>query len=193
MFAQAVHNYSHRRDNPFIPLNCAAIPRDLLESELFGYDEGAFTGAKRGGNPGKFEFADGGTIFLDEIDSMPLDMQVKLLRVIEEKRVLRLGGNSFVPIDVRIIASSSKDLQERIRQGGFRDDLYYRINVVSVNIPPLGERRNDIPILAKYFLGKYAKSPSEVERFLRPDTLDTLRAYEWPGNVREVSNGWKGC
>jgi len=188
MFAQAVHNHSHRRDGPFIPLNCAAIPRDLLESELFGYDEGAFTGAKRGGNPGKFELADGGTIFLDEIDSMPLDMQAKLLRVIEEKRVLRLGGKAFIPVDVRVIAASCRDLQDRIRQGGFRDDLFYRINVVGVNIPPLRERRDDIPILAKHFMEKSAKSPSEVERFLKPDILDTLRAYEWPGNVRELSN-----
>ncbi|MDY6797045.1 MAG: sigma 54-interacting transcriptional regulator [Actinomycetota bacterium] len=188
MFAQAVHNHSHRRDGPFIPLNCAAIPRDLLESELFGYDEGAFTGAKRGGNPGKFELADGGTIFLDEIDSMPLYMQAKLLRVIEEKRVLRLGGKAFIPVDVRIIAASCRDLEKRIHQGGFRDDLYYRINVVGVNIPPLRERCGDIPVLAEHFMKKSAKSPSEMGRFLKPDILDTLRAYEWPGNVRELSN-----
>jgi len=188
MFAQAVHNYSHRRDGPFIPLNCSAIPRDLLESELFGYDEGAFTGAKRGGNPGKFELADGGTIFLDELNSMPLDMQAKLLRVIEEKRVLRLGGKSFIPVDLRIIASSSKDLLEKIRQGEFRDDLFYRINVVNVRIPPLRERRNDIVLLVEHFLRKYSKSSNEVERYLRPEILDTLRDYEWQGNVREVSN-----
>jgi len=188
MFAQAVHNHSYRRDGPFIPLNCAAIPRDLFESELFGYDEGAFTGAKRGGNPGKFELADGGTIFLDEIDSMSLDMQAKLLRVIEEKRVSRLGGTSFIPIDVRIIAASRKCLEECIREGTFRDDLYYRINVVDVNIPPLRERRNDIPLLASHFIKKYSKLSSGKARIPHAETLNTLRAYEWPGNVRELSN-----
>jgi transcriptional regulator of acetoin/glycerol metabolism len=188
MFAQAVHNYSDRRDGPFIPLNCAAIPKDLLESELFGYDEGAFTGAKRGGNPGKFELADGGTIFLDEVDSMPLDMQAKLLRLIEEKRVLRLGGKSFVPVDVRIISASNKDLMDRTREGAFRDDLYFRLNVVGVNIPPLRDRRKDVALLAKHFIEKYTKSPGEAERFLKPGILETLQAYEWPGNVRELSN-----
>ncbi len=188
MFAQAIHNYSDRHDGPFIPINCAAIPRDLLESELFGYEEGAFTGAKKGGNPGKFELADKGTLFLDEIDSMPLDLQAKLLRVIEDKRVVRLGGMSFIPVDVRIVAASCKDLRQRIREDGFRSDLFFRISVVNVNIPPLRERRGDIPLLARYFVVKYARSPEEAKRYLQPEILATLQAYEWPGNVRELSN-----
>jgi len=188
MFAQAIHNYSDRGEGPFIPLNCAAIPKDLLESELFGYDEGAFTGAKRGGNPGKFELADGGTIFLDEVDSMPPDMQAKLLRLIEEKRVLRLGGKSFIPVDVRVISASNKNLLERTREGVFRDDLYFRLNVVGVRLPTLRERPRDIPLLAEYFIQKYTKSSQEAERFIKPDVLETLQAYEWPGNVRELSN-----
>jgi len=188
MFAHAIHNHSHRSEGPFIPLNCAAIPKDLLESELFGYDEGAFTGAKRGGNPGKFELADGGTIFLDEIDSMPLDMQAKLLRLIEEKRVLRLGGKGFIPVDIRIISASNKDLLERIAEGAFRDDLYFRLNVVSVSLPPLRERPGDIPLLARHFIGKYTKSAGEAERLLTPEILESLQSYEWPGNARELSN-----
>ena len=188
MFAHAIHNHSHRRNGPFIPLNCAAIPKDLLESELFGYDEGAFTGAKRGGNPGKFELADGGTIFLDEVDSMPRDMQAKLLRLIEEKRGLRLGGKDFIPVDVRIISASNKDLQVRIREGAFRDDLYFRLNVVGVNLPPLRVRPGDIPILAEHFINKYTRSTGEADRFLKPEILETLQAYEWPGNARELSN-----
>ncbi len=188
MFAQAIHNYSDRHDGPFIPINCAAIPRDLLESELFGYEEGAFTGAKKGGNPGKFELADKGTLFLDEIDSMPLELQAKLLRVIEDKRVVRLGGMSFIPVDVRIVAASCKDLRQRIREDGFRSDLFFRISVVNVNIPPLRERRGDIPLLARHFVMKYSKSPEEAKRYLQPEILATLQAYEWPGNVRELSN-----
>ncbi len=188
MFAQAVHNFSDRSGGPFIPINCAAIPRDLLESELFGYEEGAFTGAKKGGNPGKFELADQGTIFLDEIDSMPLDLQAKLLRVLEEKRVLRLGGMSFIPVDVRIVAASCKDLQQKVREDSFRSDLFFRINVVNINIPPLRERRGDIPLLASRFIAKYSKSPEEARRYLQPENLETLQAYDWPGNVRELSN-----
>ncbi len=188
MFAQAIHNYSNRHDGPFLPINCAAIPRDLLESELFGYEEGAFTGAKKGGNPGKFELADKGTLFLDEIDSMPLDLQAKLLRVIEDKRVVRLGGMSFIPVDVRIVAASCKDLRQRIREDGFRSDLFFRISVVNVNIPPLRERRGDIPLLARHFVMKYAKSAEEAKRYLQPTILATLQANDWPGNVRELSN-----
>lgn len=188
MFAQAVHNFSDRSGGPFIPINCAAIPRDLLESELFGYEEGAFTGAKKGGNPGKFELADQGTIFLDEIDSMPLDLQAKLLRVLEEKRVFRLGGMSFIPVDVRVVTASCKDLQQKVREDSFRSDLFFRINVVNINIPPLRERRGDIPMLASHFMAKYSKSPDEAKRYLQPEILETLQAYDWPGNVRELSN-----
>jgi transcriptional regulator with PAS, ATPase and Fis domain len=188
MCAQAVHNFSTRRDGPFIPINCAAIPRDLLESELFGYEEGAFTGARKGGNPGKFELADGGTLFLDEIDSMPLELQAKLLRIVEEKRVLRLGGKNFLPVDVRIIAASCKDLLYKILEGKFREDLYYRLSVVEVHLPPLRERREDIPLLARHFLQRYAKSPEDVESHLQPRILQALQAYDWPGNIRELSN-----
>jgi transcriptional regulator of acetoin/glycerol metabolism len=188
MCAQAMHNFSQRSDGPFIPINCVAIPRDLLESELFGYEEGAFTGARRGGNPGKFELADGGTLFLDEIDSMQVGLQAKLLRVIEEKKIMRLGGRSFITVDVRIVAASCKDLRSKVLDGGFRDDLYYRLSVVSVSLPPLRERKSDIPVLAMHFMKKYAGSPEETEKYLRPDMLRTLQAYDWPGNVRELSN-----
>jgi transcriptional regulator of acetoin/glycerol metabolism len=188
MFAQAIHNFSDRASGPFIPINCAAIPRDLLESELLGYEEGAFTGAKKGGNPGKFELADQGTIFLDEIDSMPLELQAKLLRVLEEKRVLRLGGMSFIPVDVRVVAASCKDLQQKVREDSFRGDLFFRINVVNIDLPPLRERRGDIPLLASHFVAKYSKSPDDAKRYLQPEILETLQAYDWPGNVRELSN-----
>ncbi len=188
MFAQAIHNFSNRSEGPFIPINCAAIPRDLLESELFGYEEGAFTGAKKGGNPGKFELADEGTLFLDEIDSMPMDLQAKLLRVLEEKRVLRLGGMSFIPVDVRVLAASCKDLQLKVRENSFRNDLFFRINVVSINIPPLRERRGDISLLARHFMAKYSKPNDDSKRYLQPEILATLQAYDWPGNVRELSN-----
>ncbi|MDY6796053.1 MAG: sigma 54-interacting transcriptional regulator [Actinomycetota bacterium] len=188
MCAQALHNCSPRHDGPFIPLNCVAIPRELLESELFGYEEGAFTGARKGGNPGKFELADGGTLFLDEIDSMQVGLQAKLLRVIEEQKFLRLGGSSFIPVDVRIVAASSKDLRYKVLEGGFRDDLYYRLNVINVNLPPLRERRSDIPLLARHFLKKYTASPGKAKRYLKPEILTMLQAYDWPGNVRELSN-----
>lgn len=188
MFAQAIHNFSDRSGGPFIPINCAAIPRDLLESELLGYEEGAFTGAKKGGNPGKFELADQGTIFLDEIDSMPLELQAKLLRVLEEKRVLRLGGMSFIPVDVRVVAASCKDLQQKVREDSFRGDLFFRISVVNIDLPPLRERRGDIPLLASHFMAKYSKSPDDAKRYLQPEILETLQAHDWPGNARELSN-----
>ena len=188
MFAQAIHNFSDRSDGPFIPINCAAIPRDLLESELFGYEEGAFTGAKKGGNSGKFELADQGTLFLDEIDSMPMDMQAKLLRILEEKRLMRLGGMSYISLNTRVIVASSKDLQQKVREGGFRLDLFFRINVVNVCIPPLRERRGDVPLLASYFMTKYRKSSDEIKRYLQPEIVKTLQDYDWPGNVRELSN-----
>ena len=188
VFAQAVHNYSDRRAGPFVPINCAALPKDLFESEIFGYEEGAFTGARKSGNPGKFELSANGSIFLDQIESMPLEIQAKLLRVIEEKRVLRLGGKKFTPLDIRIVSASNRDLEERIREGRFRADLYYRINTVSVSIPPLRERRKDVPLLAKHFWDKESMAEDEAQHFLEPSILERLRTYDWPGNVRELSN-----
>ncbi|MBT8333016.1 MAG: sigma 54-interacting transcriptional regulator, partial [Deltaproteobacteria bacterium] len=188
VLAQAAHKHSKRSGAPIIPINCAAIPEQLFESELFGYVGGAFSGARKGGSPGKFELAEGGTVFLDQIESMPLEMQAKLLRVIEEKRVWRIGGKKPKPLDVRLIAASNRELEEIIREGDFRTDLYYRINVVSVKIPPLRERRGDIPLLAKHMIKKYIHSPEDIDAYLPPTLLEEIQSYEWPGNVRELSN-----
>ena len=152
LFAQAIHKASYRKFGPFIPINCAAIPRELLESELFGYESGAFTGARRGGKTGKFELANGGTIFLDEIGDMPLEMQVKLLRVLEEKEFERVGGNQKIILDARIIAATNEKIEEAVEKGRFREDLYYRLNVISIDIPPLREREEDIPLIAEHLL-----------------------------------------
>jgi len=154
IFAQAIQNASPRRDEAFVVLNCGAIPYTLIESELFGYAEGAFTGAKRGGHPGKFEIADGGTLFLDEIGEMPLDMQTRLLRVIEEGTVMRVGDSREIPVDVRIIAATNKDLAAEVARGNFRMDLFYRLNVLPLHIPPLRERREDIPPLIEHCMSK---------------------------------------
>ncbi|MCS4465766.1 sigma 54-interacting transcriptional regulator [Clostridium botulinum] len=157
VFAQSIHNYSDRKDKPFIAVNCGAIPRNLIESELFGYEEGAFTGAKRGGYRGKFENSHGGTIFLDEIGEMPLDMQIKLLRVIEEGVINRIGSSKQIPVNSRIIAATNKDLREEVEKGNFRKDLFYRINVLPVYLPALKKRREDIPLLIDYFMNKTSK------------------------------------
>lgn len=185
MFAQAIHNESSHRSGPFIAVNCGAIPRELVGSELFGYADGAFTGAKKGGNTGKFELASGGTIFLDEIADMPIDQQVALLRVIQEKKITRIGGHQLIPIDVRIICASNKNLLEEISKGNFRQDLYYRLNVISFNIPPLRERKDDIPLLFRYFISKYTGKDITV---ISPEILNCLMQYNWPGNVRELQN-----
>jgi len=188
IFAQAIHNASARADGPFIALNCAAIPLELIESELFGYVEGAFTGAKRGGRPGKFELASGGTILLDEIGEMPLNMQVKLLRVLQDRKVNRIGGEGVIPVNIRVIASSNKDLKKEVQDGHFREDLYYRLNVLNISIPPLRERNGDIVILASYFLKKInLRLGKNIEGFDQP-TLQALLNYPWPGNVRELEN-----
>ncbi|RWR12218.1 sigma-54-dependent Fis family transcriptional regulator [Siminovitchia fortis] len=201
IFAQAIHNESDRRNKPFIAINCGGIPRDLLGSELFGYEDGAFTGARRGGTPGKFELAEGGTIFLDEIGEMSLEMQVLLLRVLQDKEVVRIGGYKVVPVDVRIIAATNKNLHKEVVKGNFREDLFFRLNVIPVTLPPLRERRDDIPRLAEYFIEKLAtrigKSYSEAD----PQFFEALQRYDWPGNVRELQNileraivkgnGWK--
>ena len=158
LFAQAIHNESERRDGPYVAINCGAIPRDLITSELFGYEEGAFTGSRRGGNQGKFELADTGTIFLDEIAEIPLELQTALLRVIEDKSVVRLGGTRVRPVDVRIIAATNKDLREEVRKGNFREDLYYRANVFAIDMVPLRERPDDIPLLVDCFVRKYERA-----------------------------------
>jgi transcriptional regulator with PAS, ATPase and Fis domain len=188
LFARAIHTNSQRNVYPFIAINCAAIPENLLESELFGYDEGAFSGARKGGKPGKFEMADGGTIFLDEIGDMPLHMQAKILRILQEKVVERVGGIEVISVNVRIIAATNTQLEELMREERFRKDLYYRLNVFPISIPPLRVRRQDVTILAKHFLAKYnVKMERHLESF-SPEALEMLVSYHWPGNVRELQN-----
>jgi transcriptional regulator with PAS, ATPase and Fis domain len=188
LFAQSIHNYSSRNNSPLIAINCGAIPEQLIESELFGYEDGAFTGAKKGGNPGKFEIADGGTILLDEIGEMPLDMQVKLLRVLEEGFITRLGGKKPIPVDVRIIASTNKDLEEEVASGMFRKDLYYRLNVLPLYAPPLRERKSDIRILTDYFMNKISKDLNKNKINIAEENLLFMEKYDWPGNIRELQN-----
>lgn len=188
LIAQAIHNNSSRRNKSFVAINCGAIPKGLIESEFFGYEEGAFTGAKRGGHPGKFELANGGTLFLDEIGEMPLDMQVSLLRVLQEGSISRLGGDKCTFVDVRVIASTNKDLKKEIEQGTFREDLYYRLSVIPLYVPSLREREGDIEILIKHFLRmkseKLGKPIPEIEK----DLYEKLINYSWPGNIREMEN-----
>ena len=188
IFAHAIHNNSNRKNKNFIVLNCASIPRSLIESELFGYEEGSFTGAKRGGNPGKFEIADGGTIFLDEIGEMPLDMQTRLLRVIQEGMVSRVGSNSQFPVDIRIIAATNKDLYEEVNKGNFRLDLYYRLKVLPIHLPPLRSRPEDIPLLVEHFNHKISGSINKNPMEIPEPYMKLLTSYDWPGNVRELEN-----
>lgn len=188
VFAQAIHNYSLRHDEPFIAMNCGAIPRTLIESELFGYEDGAFTGAKKGGNAGKFELADGGTIFLDEIGEMPIDMQIKLLRVIEQREVTRIGSARPLPINVRIMAATNKDLKYEIERGNFRKDLYYRLNVLPLYLPPLRERKEDIPELINYYMRKTANKLGKQCIPISDEYMNYLINYDWPGNIRELEN-----
>jgi len=188
LFAHAIHGASQRRSGPFIKLNCAAVPAELLESELFGYEEGAFTGAKRGGKPGKFEMAQGGTLFLDEIGDMPLAMQAKLLRVLQEREVERVGGTVTRPVDIRIIAATGRPLEDLVNEGSFRADLYYRIHVIPIRIPPLRERREDIEAVADSFLARLSNDTGEPKRTISPGLLEVLKSYGWPGNVRELQN-----
>jgi PAS domain S-box-containing protein len=188
LFAQAIHNHSNRREEVFIALNCGAIPRTLIESELFGYEEGAYTGAKTTGNPGKFEIADGGTIFLDEIGEMPLDMQTQLLRVIEEGTVSRIGGTKEILVDVRIIAASNRNLEEEVKKGNFRKDLYYRLNVLPLKLPALRQRKDDVPILVDYFNRRLSKRLNKKPYTITDHDLKAFMAYDWPGNIRELEN-----
>lgn len=188
VFAQAIHGVSPRRAGPFVAVNCAAIPDTLLESELFGYDEGAFTGARKGGKPGKFELAEGGTLFLDEIGDMPLVLQAKLLRVLQERMVERVGSSRARKVNVRIIAATNRDLMELIGSGQFREDLYYRLNVIPLEIPPLRERREDLYLLIDYLLKKYGRLLGKEGKRLSAEVMGRLHAYHWPGNVRELEN-----
>ena len=188
LFAQAIHNASVRKKGPFVAINCGAIPRDLVQSELFGYEQGAFTGASREGKIGKFEMAEGGTLFLDEIGDMPLNMQVNLLRVLEEGTVTRIGGKVQRKVDVRVIAATHHNLVEEIKSGTFRRDLYYRLNVICIAIPPLRDRTSDVALLAKVFLERYQTMFHKQPLSFDPAVLDILEQYPWQGNVRELEN-----
>jgi two-component system response regulator HydG len=187
LIAGALHFNSHRKDGPFIKLNCAAITETLLESELFGHEKGAFTGAERR-KDGRFSQAHGGSLFLDEVSEMALTMQVKLLRVLQEREFTRVGGENTIQVDVRIMAATNKNLPELIRKGAFREDLYYRLNVVGLEIPPLKKRREDIPLLAQHFLEMFAAKNQKGIKGYTPRAMDLLIRYDWPGNVRELMN-----
>ncbi|WP_257346692.1 sigma 54-interacting transcriptional regulator [Pseudalkalibacillus decolorationis] len=188
LLAQAIHYGRTGINKPFISVNCGAIPEHLLESELFGYDGGAFTGAKRQGKEGKFELANNGTIFLDEIGDLPLSMQSKLLRVLQEKYIERIGGNQIIPLDVRVIAATNKDLESMVKKGTFREDLYYRINVIPLHVMPLRERRDDIPLLLAHYTGKYSLILDRGIPGMNPMLEKWLMNYDWPGNIRHLQN-----
>lgn len=192
VFARAIHYASTRSHRPFVSVNCAAIPSELLESELFGYEEGAFTGAKRGGRKGKFLQADGGTIFLDEIGDMPLMMQAKLLRVLQDHEVDTVGGNTPVPVDIRVISATRKNLEQMIKEGTFREDLYYRLNVINIHLPPLRERQEDIPLLIRHHMETLNREYNK-NVIIANDVVDSLCRHRWSGNVRELENVIKGA
>jgi len=187
LVAGAIHFNSPRRDGPFVRLNCAAVTETLLESELFGHEKGAFTGADRRRN-GRFQQADGGTLFLDEVSEMPLSMQVKLLRVLQEREITRVGGDEVIRIDVRVVAATNKHLPDLIAAAKFREDLYYRLNVVDLEMPPLRERREDIPLLAQHFLESFAQRNRKTIKGFSPQAMDRIVRHDWPGNVRELMN-----
>lgn len=193
MFARAIHFHSSRGDRPFITINCAAIPEELLESELFGYEEGAFTGAKKGGKLGMFERANKGTIFLDEIGDMSIHLQAKLLRVLQEKEIQKVGGKSGVKVDVRIISATNKNLPELVENGMFREDLYYRLNVLPIELPSLKERKGDIPLLVDYMVKVYSKKLDKNISGVSEEVLNMLEEYNWPGNIRELQNVIEFC
>ena len=187
LVAEAIHTHSARKDRPFVKLNCAAIPETLLESELFGYEKGAFTGAISR-KLGKFELADGGTLLLDEIGDMALATQAKILRVLQERELERVGGTTTIRVDVRIIASTNKDLMKSVKEGRFRDDLYFRLNVITINVPGLRERREEIPTLVDHFLAEANSRLGRTIRRVSPDAMAALMGYDWPGNIRELKN-----
>jgi two-component system, NtrC family, response regulator AtoC len=184
--ARAIHDRSARKDAPFVAVNCGALNENLLESELFGHEKGSFTGAA-GQRKGRFEMADGGTLFLDEIGDVPMSMQVRLLRVLQDRRFERVGGTEPVEVDVRVIAATNKDLSRLVRKQRFREDLYYRINVIRIDLPPLRERPEDIPLLAEHFAARYAR-PGQPSRPIAPEAMELLLRHDWPGNVRELEN-----
>ncbi len=187
MLAQHIHRQSSRADKPFLTLHCAALPESLLESELFGHEKGSFTGAT-GMRRGRFEEADGGTLFLDEIGEISAATQVKLLRFLQTRQFERVGGNTTYTVDVRILAATNRDLEEEVRAGRFREDLYYRLNVINIEMPPLRVRRSDIPILARHFIDKYARDNGKSIDVVNPDVIEVLESHDWPGNVRELEN-----
>jgi two-component system NtrC family response regulator len=187
LFARALHGLSTRRDGPFMAVNCAAIPENLLESELFGYEKGAFTGAVRQ-NPGKIEHASGGTFFLDEIGDMPMSLQAKMLRFLQEHKIERLGGHRTIPVDVRVVCATHHDLRKLINEGGFREDLYYRVSEIVIHIPPVREREGDRLLLARAFMEKYAREYGRQFRGFSDEACESIEAHAWPGNVREIEN-----
>src|SRR4051812_28095145 len=187
LIARAIHFHSPRKDRPFVKINCTALPENLMESELFGYEKGAFTGANAS-KPGKFEQADTGTVMLDEIGDVPANVQVKLLRVLQEREFERLGSNKTLHIDVRVVAATNRDLRAALEEGTFREDLYYRLNVVPLEIPPLRERREDIPYLARHFVEKYSRETAGELTGITDAAIEKLMTYSWPGNVRELEN-----
>ena len=187
LVARALHEHSTRRDKPFIKVNCAAIPKELIESELFGYERGAFTGAVSS-KPGRFELANGGTLFLDEVGEIPVEMQVKLLRALQESEFERVGGIKTIHVDVRLVAATNRDLKKLIAANAFREDLFYRLNVVSIRLPALRERETDIPLLVEHFLAKFNERLKKQVIGVEPEALDILSAYGWPGNIRELEN-----
>lgn len=188
LIAHSIHNESTRRNGPFVIIDCASIPRELVESELFGYMEGSFTGARKGGRLGKFELANGGTIFLDEIGEIPLELQAKFLRVLQSHSITRVGGSQSLPVNIRVIAATNRNVEEEVRAGNFREDLFYRLNVLTVNIPSLRTRKEDILVLAQYFLKKYETKLNKKNMQLSPEAIQLLEEYDWPGNVRELEN-----
>jgi two-component system nitrogen regulation response regulator NtrX len=187
LVARAIHNLSNRRDKPFVEVNCAAIPEDLIESELFGHEKGSFTGATTQ-RKGKFDLANEGTLFLDEIGDMSLKTQAKVLRILQERKFERVGGTRTIEVDVRVIAATNKNLEEEIQKGSFREDLFYRLNVLPFHVPPLRERREDIASLVKHFLAHFSRQESREDKTMAPDAMKVLQNYSWPGNVRELKN-----
>ncbi len=187
LIARAIHNYSNRHNRPFVAISCAALPENILESELFGHEKGSFTGA-HAQRKGKFEIADKGTLFMDEIGDMSANIQVHLLRVLEEREFTRVGGNEVVKVDVRLISATNKDMKQEVSRGNFREDLYYRLNVVNIELPPLRDRKEDIPLLAEHFLRKFTLENQKDIDQIESEAMDILLKYDWPGNVRELEN-----
>jgi transcriptional regulator with GAF, ATPase, and Fis domain len=187
LLVRALHRNSRRKDRPFVPINCGAIPKELLESELFGHEKGAFTHAIRS-RPGRFELADGGTLFLDEIGDMDLSLQVKILRALQEKEIERVGGSQIKKVDVRVVAATNRDLEKDVAAGKFREDLFYRLNVIPLHLPPLRERGEDTLLLAEHFLGRFCTDKQRPKLRFKDKARDMLLAYSWPGNVRELEN-----